>query len=411
MNLNRVLKQKLSKNLHTCLNTIAVQSYTFQLHPYLVGGVVRDLIMSLPVKKDLDITFTGGSISSLAKKLSNLWKAKLYVYPEFFTFTLELKDGVHIDLITARQETYPYPACLPKVEHGTLDSDLARRDFSINAIALSISKETMGEVVDPLGGVKDIQLERIRILHTKSFEDDPTRIFRAARFAGRLKFNLEKNSEKLIQKAVMEQRISHLSQDRIRTEIEKILLEERPAEAIQLLKQWNVLEQIHPKLSFTSRQARQINLTETNSQSSTVKMSLWLFQNSLSEVEEILNKLNFSKTIVHKVLQPLILYHSFSEGQAITSLPRNNLFPETICFFDQILSAGRNRKINERWKKYLHWLKSRPYLDGNELKKMGYLPGPIFGKIIRALEIAKFEGEVKNRKEEIRFVIDNFRRD
>lgn len=425
MNFSSVMKQKVPESLRVRLKHISQLSSSLQLHPYLVGGVVRDLLLSVPLKKDFDVTVSGGSVFPLASLLASKWKLKLLSYPEFLTFTIEFKDGTHIDLITARQESYPYPGSLPVVESGSLQEDLLRRDFSINAIALSLSRESYGQLYDPAGGFSDLKRKKIRVLHSESFRDDPTRIFRAARFAGRFGFRLEKNTAFLIDRSVKNQDIKKISCDRIRVELQKIMLEEYPASALKFLSQWKVLKQVHPKLSWNPRlhkmfqrgsesilpdlQDRRSRKTdpEKGEKLLRVRMALLLSKNSLLEAKEILNGLNFPKMVQEKILQPLTLYHLFLEKRSTTTLPRLKLFEETDCFFNLFT----NSNIVQRWNDYRIWVKCRPHLNGESLKKFGFFPGPLFKKILESLTTAKFEGKVKNRSEEVRFVVDNFRRE
>lgn len=413
MNISSLLKKKISRKLYNRLIKISDLSKAFNLEPYLVGGVVRDLLYSAPIKKDIDITVTGGDVSPLASALAKERSAEVVSYPAFLTFTILFKDNTHLDLVTARQETYPYPASLPVVKAGTLETDLRRRDFSINAIAVSLSRENWGEVMDPLDGISDLQAKRIRVLHTKSFEDDPTRIFRAARFSARFGFRLEKDTFRLIQQSVKDRIIKKLSYDRMRVELEKILMEENPAAAIRLLHQWNILKQVHPDLRWDSQNLMTLKMPniEENGMVLAIRLAQWLCGNSFIEAEDIMRTLNFPKDVVEKVSQSLKLYDSFRKNREIISLPRSPLFPETVHFFNLLKWSNKFRKIKNLWKDYQVWLKCKPGLDGNALKSLGYSEGPLFKKIFQKISVAKFERKLRTKAGEIKFVIDNFRRD
>ena len=188
---------------------------------FIVGGVVRDLILGVR-NLDLDIVIEGDAIR-LAGALSRSLNGTLVVHKKFGTATLVTKDALKIDLATARKETYKDPAAFPTVEFSSLEDDLSRRDFTINAMAVSINKKDFGRLVDLFGGVDDLKRGLIRVMHDASFIDDPTRILRAVRFGYRLGFAIEKHTEKLIEKAMDENIFAKLSPRRIRKEMTLIL--------------------------------------------------------------------------------------------------------------------------------------------------------------------------------------------
>ena len=167
---------------------------------YLVGGVVRDLWLGRRCD-DLDLVVEGDA-AALARELASRLRGRLRLHSRFLTATVERAHAKNIDLGTARRETYPRPAALPHVEVGDLEQDLLRRDFTINAMAVRLDPERFGELIDPAGGLADLRAARIRVLHDRSFIDDPTRGFRALRFAVRLGFHLSKRTARLLAHAV-----------------------------------------------------------------------------------------------------------------------------------------------------------------------------------------------------------------
>ncbi len=213
-------------------------------HVYLVGGSVRDLILKRKTI-DIDIVVEGDALR-IAQVLQNRWDGKLKTYPEFGTATVTRSDPIlpKVDFATARSETYHIPGTLPKVEPNTINADLLRRDFSINALAMCLDKDAFGSIIDKTGGLGDLRSGTIRVLHNKSYTDDPTRIFRAFRYAARYNFNIAETDIRLIQKAIPQ--IRFLSGDRIRNEIEQIFHEDCVSTIIQQLFEWNVLKTIIP---------------------------------------------------------------------------------------------------------------------------------------------------------------------
>ena len=151
-----------------------------------MGGPVRDAILGAPVK-DLDFVLLDHA-PSLAQDLARELGGRVTVHPRFGTATVDV-EGDRVDVVTARKEVYPFPGSLPEVAAGSLDDDLARRDFSINAMALPLSGDSP-EVIDTHGGIQDLENSSIRTLHPDSFADDPTRMLRAVRYQERLGFQI-----------------------------------------------------------------------------------------------------------------------------------------------------------------------------------------------------------------------------
>ncbi|MEF3279420.1 MAG: hypothetical protein K6357_00400 [Elusimicrobiota bacterium] len=206
-----------------------------KLKAYLVGGCVRDWILGAKCF-DIDVTFNEYP-AILARKFSEKFGFRINEFKRFMTIRL-LSENQRFDFATFREEKYPKPASLPEVKKTkNIELDLTRRDFSINAIAISLNKDIF-EVIDPFNGVEDIKKGIIRILHKDSFKDDPTRIFRAARFSARFGWSIEKNTLKAAQKAI--KYISMLSKERIRNEFIKIFQENYCYKALKILEELGV---------------------------------------------------------------------------------------------------------------------------------------------------------------------------
>ena len=209
---------------------------------YLVGGSVRDILLKQQTV-DIDIVVEGDAIQ-VARKLQKLWNGTLDVHTQFGTATVTPNDTTlpKVDLVTARRETYQKPATLPKVEQGTITDDLHRRDFSINAMAMHLDPNAFGKVFDPTGGHDDLKKGVIRVLHKCSYVDDPTRIFRAFRYAMRYNFTIVEGD--IIQLKDALPYIKQLSGERIRNEIERILIEDSATFIIDQLQQLSVFQTI-----------------------------------------------------------------------------------------------------------------------------------------------------------------------
>src|SRR3954454_1393300 len=206
----------------------AVRRIGDRVPTYLVGGVVRDLLLGAN-GVDLDVAIEGD-----ASALSELPGYEPERDELFLTGRLQVGDQ-RIDVAQTRAETYPRPGALPEVRPASIDEDLARRDFTVNAMAYPLREHA--ELIDPHGGLEDLRAGRLRVLHERSFIDDPTRALRAARYAARFGFDLEPDTAKLLG----ETDLSTVSEDRIQNELRKIAGEDEPARALQQIVDWGVM--------------------------------------------------------------------------------------------------------------------------------------------------------------------------
>lgn len=264
------MEKKLLKEIVLLLREVGELAARKGMDAYVVGGFVRDLLLGAPTL-DIDVVVEGDGIA-FARELAKLWGADLTIHERFLTATLHWEQQLkspsarlhaytlarlhtctltRLDIATARKECYPQPAVLPKVEPATILDDLWRRDFSINAMAICISPDRFGELVDPIGGHEDLRQGVIRVLHEKSFVDDPTRIFRAVRYEQRFNFKIEHKTLQLIYQARDESFLAKLSRDRVKHELWRILQEQNPIKPIRRLKQLGVLTLVAPELKVT----------------------------------------------------------------------------------------------------------------------------------------------------------------
>jgi tRNA nucleotidyltransferase (CCA-adding enzyme) len=190
---------------------------------FLIGGPVRDLILELPVG-DLDVLVEKG-LKQLTERVAGRLDARAEVRERFLTASVE-GGGLRLDLSQARRESYARPGALPRVAPASIEEDFPRRDFSVNAMALPLSARSGDEVLDPCGGLADLERRRLRVLHSSSFQDDPTRMLRGARYAARLGFRLEAGTNELFREALSTGALESISGDRIRRELEHLLLAE-----------------------------------------------------------------------------------------------------------------------------------------------------------------------------------------
>lgn len=230
-------------------STIAEASADIGVESYVIGGFVRDLLLKRDFKKDIDIVAVGSGID-LALKVSEKLKGKpkVQVFKNYGTAMLRWRD-TDIEFVGARRESYAPESRNPVVEHGTLEDDQNRRDFTINALALSLNGERFGELVDPFGGVQDLREKIIRtpLNPDITYSDDPLRMLRAIRFASQLGFSIEKESLDAISRN--KDRIKIISGERIVEELNKILITDKPSTGFLLLYQTGLLQYILPELT------------------------------------------------------------------------------------------------------------------------------------------------------------------
>jgi tRNA nucleotidyltransferase (CCA-adding enzyme) len=228
------------------LGPLARAARTAERGAYLVGGAVRDLLLRRP-PVDVDLALEGpasavaGFISVLCAETG--WSVEAR-HDRFGTATLRGPDGRRVDVAATREEHYPHPGALPVVKAGApIARDLARRDFTIHAMAYRLAGPGIdGMLLDPFGGERDLERQNLRLLHEASLADDPTRVFRAARYAARLGFGLDQDFAAAVRRGVESGAFQRISGDRLRRAIQEVLSEENRSMAVELLGRLGVLD-------------------------------------------------------------------------------------------------------------------------------------------------------------------------
>jgi tRNA nucleotidyltransferase (CCA-adding enzyme) len=209
---------------------------------YLVGGAVRDIIIGREIS-DADI-MVDGDATDFAEIIKKNTGGKLLIHDAFFTAVLYLPSGKKYDFTSCRKEHYPFPGALPLTSPGTIHDDLFRRDFTINALAMELSSENKGEVIDFFDGINDIRNNIVRVLHNNSFISDPTRIFRAVRFESKLGFKMDYKTSKLAEDAISKKLIDRVSGERLFNEIKQICNNKLSEQIINRFKSLNLFTSI-----------------------------------------------------------------------------------------------------------------------------------------------------------------------
>ena len=408
------------KRVQNILNKIGEIGDKLNFPVFMVGGVVRDLFLGIE-NYDIDIVVEGDGIK-YARELSKNLEGRIKSHEKFRTAVVILTDGFKIDVATARREFYEYPAAFPKVELSSIKKDLYRRDFTINAMAIQLNQKYFGKLIDFFGGQKDLCIGIIRVLYNLSFVEDPARIIRAIRFEQRYNFKMDRATEDFLKKAINDKLLSRLRKKRITEELILILKEENPLKSLKRMEELGALKYILPEVELNEDTVVRLNKVKDNynfwkRNIPGEKIEPWmiyfccLIKNlEKSQIQKISKKLIFKQKSLYKInycysniekikkfisqknkISPSIIYLK------IKGLPNEVLF---LAMMESNTDIVKER-IRNYFKKYK---KESLYISGKELKELQVKPGPIYSHILNKLLCAQLDGEVKNKRDEIRFV-------
>ncbi|KAM3111666.1 CBS domain-containing protein [Phormidesmis sp. 146-33] len=433
---------RLPENLRRILTIAAQQAELRGWHLYLVGGAVRDLLLadSDVMITDIDLVVDGyhrstdvGAGVELARSLQTLYPtARLEVHGKFQTAALLWHkdpgfDSLWIDIATARTEFYPYPAANPEVEASSIRQDLYRRDFTINALALRLTNPRSGDLLDFFGGVLDLQTEQIRVLHTNSFIEDPTRIYRAVRFAVRLGFEIEPQTEGYIRHAIASgiyEQIQKVAgrvnapalQTRLKSELKYSLQAPYWKAALEKLDDLQALRCIHPNLKFDQAVSWQLRFVEKliacdRLQTLTpwqLRLEVLIAQldpadrlpvaQNLQLASDSRDRLSQLETVQHHLDENLPHCHRPSQIARLLK-PYDLPMLVLVAVKSARLAQGATPKEPIRrqiWRYVTVWSTVKPAIDGKDLQRLGYKPGPQFKQILDDLWAATLDGELSD---------------
>jgi tRNA nucleotidyltransferase (CCA-adding enzyme) len=328
---------------------------------YLVGGAVRDLLLGRP-RADVDLVVEGDA-AALATRLGGAGAE----HERFGTVKVEV-DGHELDIATARSETYPQPGALPVVAPAqSIEEDLSRRDFTINAMAIPLDRS---ELIDPRGGREDLERGLLRVLHPRSFEDDPTRAIRAARYASRYGFTLEPETDRLLRGADL----ATVSADRRRAELERLAAEPTGVVGLGLLAGWGVID------------LREGGVELMSAVDDLLKDRHWA---ELVPREQALIAAALGPEGTEKVLASM---WAPKPGEGVELAERRDPVELILAramgasWLDQYLSIWRDVRLE---------------IDGDDLIAKGIPQGPAIGRGLQAARLQKLEGEISGREEEL----------
>jgi len=406
MNLAARLKTALPADAYSLLRLVAGEATRRGLTLYAVGGLPRDLLLHRATR-DLDLVLQSDAIP-FARALARALGGRVTAHPAFHTATWFLPPNLapasipYIDLISARSEAYSHPAALPTVTLGDLQDDLLRRDFTINALAIRLDGENFGELLDSFNGRMDIEKKSIRVLHPRSFIDDPTRIFRALRYSARYKFNLARDTASLLSNAL--KYVNKLSPERLRHELDLIFEEDNSAEILSHIVDLSLFAVIKPALpSFDPARSRLLKKTPPESFnliSDRVSLGyhLWLIDSEDALLVKIASRLSLTADLTKSLRAAARLkgdLPSLAGSKPSIWTERLDQVPPSGIYAVHLVT-----RKPALYKYLAEWRHIKATVTGEELIARGLTPGPEFKRILSRLRAAWIDGEVGDAVDE-----------
>jgi tRNA nucleotidyltransferase (CCA-adding enzyme) len=381
--------------------------------------------------------------------VARVLSGKLKGHHQFATATVTLPDGVKLDFSTARSETYGQPGALPEVEASSIEDDLRRRDFTINAMAIRANRDRFGELLDPSGGRIDLERGVVRVLHNLSFVEDPTRVFRAVRFEARYGFHMDEHTEALARHALSAGALGHVSPERLRAEFQILFREPNPLGGLRRIAEMGILEwlspglKLHPErmervegaLAWTARHAgdksRRVPPQEPDTRPELFAGEGGLLRGGfparpdrtvvyLAALLADLGPLQAGIVAGERLRLPdpkrELLVHSLEKvPPTVEILSREALQPHEVyrAVHGLPLEAitltrvwGREPVVDERLVLYFSRLRDRRLeITGDDLRSRGVPPGPRMGEALRRTLDALLDGEVEDREGELAYAL------
>lgn len=420
-----LMVERLPKDIMSLLNTVAEVADRMGVPAYVVGGFVRDLLLRIG-NFDMDIVIEGDGIK-FSRALGKELNAKVVSHQKFGTSVVCLPDGFKVDVATARTEYYKHPAALPTVEMSSIKSDLFRRDFTFNSLALRLNGKDAFTLLDFFNGQRDLKDKVVRVLHNLSFIEDPSRAFRAVRFEQRLGFRIGRQTEAFIKHAVQKKFIEKLSGARLYNELVLILKEHHPLNCLRRMKELDLLQYIHPrvlrhKVDFDRIErvqevfslSRIVHLVQ-ECENGYVFLLAMLFSLDGREVSRAATRLSLSPKMRRRIradldhcksrLKSFKRKSNFQPSDIYNLL--DDLSPEAVLL---LMAVSGSEKINKNILLYLteYHESAQLALTGDDLIHMGIQPGPVFKTVFQTLRDARINGLIHSREEEVQWVQNRF---
>ena len=394
---------ELPESLLPVLDAVAAVSEPYD-GVYLVGGSVRDILLGEP-NFDVDVVVEGDAIG-LANELAKKLDGRVRAHRTFGTAVVLYGDDGRVDVVTARSESYHAPAVLPAVEPGTIDEDLHRRDFTINAMAVSLKGDAVGKLVDPFGGRADLEAGRIRILHDRSFVDDPTRILRAIRYEDRYGFRMDDDTARLARECIATGHVGDLSGARLRDELEALLSEGDVSHAIPRLADLGAEQEIHPHVVADEESVRLFDRLRELNRRYSLGIPAWrLGFEALgrrlppAEIADWLDRLKIRRPDANHIERAIVegprIADDLSGTAADVVAAAEPHDPDAPLFALALTDAPQLHEYFDRLRGV------RLEISGADLAALGLGESPRVGEILGELRRRKLNGELDGRESEL----------
>ena len=416
-----IMQERLSKRFLRILMDIGEIAEEMSYNTYLVGGFVRDLLLSRK-NEDIDIVVEGDGIL-FARKYAKKAQARIHAHEKFGTAVVIFSDGFKIDVATARTEHYASPAAMPTVEKSSIKLDLYRRDFTINTLVIHLNGDRFGTLIDFFGAYQDIKEKVVRVLHNLSLVEDPSRVFRAIRFEQRFGFHIGKLTDHLIKNAVKMNFVKQLGGRRVFTELRLILQEDDPLPAIRRMHEYGILKMLHENIQCNNEMIKRFGEIK--------KVLAW---HELLFIEESYVKwavyfmalTNDAPTgIIHQICEELGITQHYrdmfcKEKNKATGLLRtlesskktikNSELYHSIKFLKTevllyMMASAKKKDVIRMLSNYHSRLKRlKTHITGKDLKKLNIPPGPAYTNILVSVLNARLDNIIETKEDEINFV-------
>lgn len=407
--------ETLPPDVQGALHAVGALADETGVRAHVVGGFVRDMLLGRQ-NLDLDVVIEGDGLA-FAQEAARRLGLRVKVHRRFGTAVLIWSRTLHMDITSARTEYYQRPGALPTVERSSLRQDLFRRDFSLNAMAVTINPGFFGQIADPFGGLFDLERGVLRTLHSLSFVDDPTRVLRAARFERRFGFTIDPSSEALLRQAVEMDMLDEVSGARIREELLDIIDEEDPAAIFARLDDWGALrgllaDEVPPARAIADLRAateayRALASTFKRApRRRTVLIAALAASAGRVEADRWCRWLRFGR----EYAEPAVITAERAEAVLAMLSDRRKMRPSRLYSLLEPLPAESlvylwglgNDEARRRIERFILVLAAtQPAISGADLIAMGLTPGPAFAGILAQARVDRLDGKVEGREAEL----------
>lgn len=421
--LKNTLHDVLQPWMENLLRRMGSRAAELGMKAYVVGGFIRDVLLGRS-NLDVDVVIEGDAVSFIESWAKD--GCRISVHSKYKTGTIIFPDGKKVDVATARREFYEYPVAQPQVSSDSLKHDLYRRDFTINAMAVSINPSSWGRLIDYFGGRRDLRRKVLKVLHNLSFVEDPTRIIRGIRLEQRLGCRLEDNTLRLLNNCVKGGLLSLLSGFRLRSELQLSFMEKRPHTFLVRMEKLGVWTMLFPGVKVgqvSVKIFRRISalLQRTSKDLPDFGNNEWLAYLSAMVIEStetvrfsVQDRLHLSPSERRIVNRSISGLGAAEQELGSKTTVANSVIYKYLCernFITCLFWAASTDRSRARRRIMLYLTRLHrvvPMITGKDILDLGFREGPLVGDIMSALKMARLDGIIVTREDEIKFIQDKY---